>query len=209
MIDALLYQAVKHLTTFDALLALVVILTLLGHRRQSLVVWWGISAALTVIFSLVFSRLGSALYVDHRTYTAVHFGPLAPLSPLFPHSAHNSFPSGHSVLTALIVAIVFLLNRRWAIPFVVLGLLDDWVRVGLSAHRAIDIGGGWVFVAIATALAIPTGAVIAAVLLPLASTAGPASMRGLRQLSRLGHACVFGLSARGSRARARARANQR
>ncbi len=177
MIDVLLYQAVKHLTIFDVLLAVFVVLALLAQRRRSLIVWWCVAAPLMTTLSVVLSRLGSALYVDHRTYTAIHFGPLDPLAPLFPHSASNSFPSGHSVLTAIIVSCVFLLSRRWSIPFVVLGLLDDWIRVGVSAHRAIDIVGGWMFVGIGTALAIPVGAVLAAMVLPALTNAGPQSRR--------------------------------
>ena len=158
--------AVKHLTILDAGLAAIVLVGLLLPRRHATLVWWALSSALMVAFSFLFSRVGNLVYDDPRSVTAVHLKPLAPLVPFLPHLEHNSFPSSHAVFAAVIVSMVLFLSPRWTIPFVILGALDTWARVGLGPHQVVDIAGGWLIVALATLVAFVVGSIIAAVVLP-------------------------------------------
>src|SRR5947209_13478504 len=128
----MLELAVKHLTIFNAGLVALVLVGLLLRRRHATVVWWALSTALMITFSFLFSRAGSLVYHDPRSVTAVHLKPLAPLVPFLPHLEHNSFPSSHAIFAAMIVSMVLFLSRRWALPFVILGVLDTWVRMGVG-----------------------------------------------------------------------------
>lgn len=157
---------IGHLTVFEVFLLVPVLVLTLYRCRHAFVVCWAITTALMVLFSLLLSRLGSTLYQDPRPTTIIHLKVLTPLKPFLPHLVDNSFPSGHAVLAAVIVAAVLLVSRRWALPFVVLGILVNWARVGGGIHHTIDVVGGWAIVAIATLLAIALGTVITAVLLP-------------------------------------------
>lgn len=171
MPDTLIDYATKHLTIFDAGLAIVVVSTLLLQRPRRLRLWWGLTMLLMAGLTMVLSRIATMLYQDPRQFTAVHLSPLTPFVPFLPHLARNSFPSGHAVLTGLIVASVLFVSTRWTVPFVIMGILDVWVRVGMGAHQAIDILGGWAVVAIATAVAFPAAAIVTAIVLPWCQSA--------------------------------------
>src|SRR5947209_19924560 len=162
----MLELAVKHLTIFDAGLAAVVVAGLLLRRRHAAVVWWVMSSVVVVVLSFLFSRVAGLLYVDPRLGTTVHLKPLAPLVPFLPHLEYNSFPSSHAIFAAVIVSMVLFLDRRWTLPFVILGLLDSWARAGFGPHQAVDIAGAFLIVSLATLVAFFSGALVAAVVLP-------------------------------------------
>lgn len=157
---------VRHLTIFDALLLLPVLVIILYRRRHAFIVCWGITTALMLLLSFALSRLSSLLYRDPRPATVVHLQALTPLKPFLPHFMDNSFPSGHAVLTAAIVATVMLVSRRWSIPFIILGILVNWAREGGGINHTIDVAGGWLIVGVSALIAVALGTVITAVVLP-------------------------------------------
>ncbi len=157
---------VRHLTISDVVLLIPVLVLNLYRCRHAFVVCWAITTALMLLLSFLLSRLVSTLYQDPRPSTVVHLAFLTPFKPFLPHLMNNSFPSGHAVLTAAIVASVLLVSRRWSIPFVILGILVNWAREGGGIHHTIDVAGGWAIVAVATLIAVGLGTVITAVLLP-------------------------------------------
>lgn len=167
---------IRHLTIFDVSLLVPVLAITLYRRRHAFVVCWAITTVIMLLLSFLLSRLGSLVYRDPRPATVVHLQQLAPFKPFLPHLMDNSFPSGHAVLTAVIVATVMLVNRRWAVPFVILGVLVNWAREGWGIHHTIDVVGGWLIVGVAGLIAVALGTVITAVLLPRI----PASYTGER-----------------------------
>jgi membrane-associated phospholipid phosphatase len=157
---------VKHLTFFNAGLTVVILGSLLFRRRHANIVWWTVSTSLMISFSFLLSRAGGMVYQDPRPLTTVHLRPLAVLIPFLPHVDHNSFPSSHAVLAAALASSVLFLSQRWAIPVVIVGILDTWARMGLGSHQVINVIGGSLVVALATMLAFLMGTIFAAVLLP-------------------------------------------
>jgi undecaprenyl-diphosphatase len=151
--------AAQHLMTVDAVLAVIVVLGLLVRRRHANIVWWTVTFVLMVGLSFAISRLVGSIYVDPRPFVVGHY------RPLLPHTANNGFPSGYATAAAVIVFAVLLLNRRWAIPFIVLALLIDWARVGVGLQHTIDIVGAWVIVALSTVVAFWIGALLSAIFL--------------------------------------------
>jgi hypothetical protein len=178
--------AEKHLTIFEACLGVLVLAGLLFRRRHAFVVWWATSMALLAVFTFLLCRAASAVYRDPRAVTIAHLKGLSPLVPFLPHLPRNSFPSSHAVLAGLIVSAVLFVNMRWAIPFAILGPLDTYARTGFGPHQAIDVGGAWLIVAIAAALAFLVGSIMAAVVLPSIPPSWTAERFRLRRSQRLG-----------------------
>ncbi|GAC1445735.1 MAG: hypothetical protein NVSMB52_08030 [Chloroflexota bacterium] len=166
MFSDLVTIAIQRVTTFEVILAVVVLAFLLYRHRHAFVVYWTVTMSLTVVFSFVLSRASGIVYSDPRPDTVIHLKPLLPFESFLPHVAGNSFPSGHAMLTALIVVAVLLVSKRWSIPFILLGLIVNRVRVGGGSHHLIDIAGSFLMVGISVLVAMILGSVIAAVLLP-------------------------------------------
>ncbi|MDQ2743206.1 MAG: phosphatase PAP2 family protein [Chloroflexota bacterium] len=138
----------KYLVFLDGLLALAVIAWLLARRPRADAVRWAIAILLLLFLSFVFATIGAAVYSDPRPFSVDH------VKPLIPHAADNGFPSDHALLAAAIVAAVLIIAPLWTAPFVVLGVLVDWARVGAGIHHVSDVVGSVVFVAIATLIAV-------------------------------------------------------
>ncbi len=140
--------AAKYLVFLDALIALAAVIWLLRQRPRSQAVRWFIATVIMLVLSYVFAKIGAALYSDPRPFTVDH------VKPLISHAADNGFPSDHALLAAAIVGAVLLLSPTWSIPFVILGILVDWARVGSGIHHVLDVIGSSVFVAIALLIGI-------------------------------------------------------
>lgn len=166
MLDDMLTYAARHLTFFDAGLAVVVVLALLLQRPRRVRLWWGFTMLLMSMLAMMLSRIATVVYSDPRPPTVLHLSWMKPFLPLLPHLSNNSFPSAHAVLTGLIVASVLFLSVRWTAPFAIMGALDVWVRLGFQQHQVIDALGGWAVVSMAMLMAFPAGAVLTAVVLP-------------------------------------------
>lgn len=135
--------AAKYLVFLDALFALAVVLWLLRDRSRPQAARWLIATVIMLVLSYVFAKIGASIYSDPRPFTVDH------VKPLISHAPDNGFPSDHALLAAAIVAAVLYLSPVWTIPFVILGILVDWARVGTGVHHLVDVLGSAVFVAIA------------------------------------------------------------
>lgn len=152
--------AARHLATVDIVLAALVLIPLLYRRYHAAVVCWTITSLLVLTLSFAFALIGRALYDDPRPFVVNHF------TPLVPYTTNNGFFDGYAVLAAVTAFVVLFLNRRWAIPFVILALLVDWARMGLGVHHPVDIVASWVFAALATLIAAVIGPIVTALVLP-------------------------------------------
>jgi undecaprenyl-diphosphatase len=152
--------AATHLMVFDSVLAITVVCILLYPRHHAAVVCWAFTSAIMTVLSLLFFRLADAWYSDPRPFVVGRF------HPLLAHTANNGFPSGYALVAGIIVFLVVILSRRWAVPFLILALLVDWARVGVGIHHLVDIAGSWGIIVVAGSLAIVVGPVITAILLP-------------------------------------------
>ena|SRR5947209_6957622 len=157
--DVTLFAA-QHLVFADAILAALVVAGLLYRRHHAAVVCWAITVVTMLSISLVLFRIFDALFFDPRPFAVGHY------HPLLAHTANNGFPSGYALLSAAIVSAVQFANRKWAVPFIILGLLVGWARVGVGIHHVIDIAGSWGIVTLASLIAFMVGPLAAAILLP-------------------------------------------
>lgn len=139
--------AASYLIFLDAVLALGVLAWLWFRRPQPSMVGWALTVAIMLVLSLLFSRIGAGIHADPRPFTLDH------VKPLISHPADNGFPSDHALLAAAIVAAVLLASPAWSVPFVVLGFLVDWARVGAGLHHVEDVVGSTLFVLLATVVA--------------------------------------------------------
>lgn len=139
--------AAKYLIFIDAILAAVVLVWLLGRRSRPTILQWFLAAVVMLVLSYIFAHIGSAAYRDPRPFTQDH------VKPLITHAPDNGFPSDHALLAAAIVAAVLLASPVWIAPFVILGFLVDWARVGAGIHHVQDVVGSTLFVALATLIA--------------------------------------------------------
>jgi len=140
--------AAQYLVFIDAVLALGILAWLLYRRPRSAVTRWIVAALIMVVLSYGLAKIGAAIYNDPRPFTQDH------VKPLLSHAPDNGFPSDHALLAAAIVAAVLLVSPLWALPFVVLGVLVDWARVGAGIHHVQDVVGSSLFVLLATIVAL-------------------------------------------------------
>lgn len=148
MPDSLTIFAASKLVYIDAVLAVIAVLYLLARRPADLWVRWAVAIVITAVVSGVLALIASHVISDPRPFTTDH------VKPLISHSADNGFPSDHALLAAVIVAALLLIDPLWAIPFVILGVLVDWARVGAGIHHVQDVLGSSVIVAIGLLVAL-------------------------------------------------------
>jgi undecaprenyl-diphosphatase len=141
--------AANYLVFIDLGLALVTIAVILLRRPRIETLKWALGAAIVLALSYVFAQIGAAVYSDPRPFSIDH------VRPLIAHAADNGFPSDHALLAAAIVALVLLADYRFVLPFVILGVIVDWARVGAGIHHVVDVVGSTLFVALATLIAVP------------------------------------------------------
>jgi undecaprenyl-diphosphatase len=132
-----------NILVFVSLALAVPTLAVLLMRARRRVPAWLLSAATTLLLSLVLARVAGMLYDDPRPFVVEH------VTPLVPHAADNGFPSDHALLAAAIVALVFLARPKASLPFAVLAALVDWARVASGVHHVIDVVGSSAIVAAA------------------------------------------------------------
>ncbi|HZU78090.1 MAG TPA: phosphatase PAP2 family protein [Dehalococcoidia bacterium] len=158
----------KELTIFAAsdliyitvALAAVALAALLWRRPRRSALRWAVAAVIVLVLSLVFSRIGGAIYNDPRPFTTSH------VPPLIAHAPDNGFPSDHALLAAAIVALMLLADPFSAVPFAVLAVLIDWARVGAGLHHVGDVAGSSLMVAAALLIAVAVAPWLAAAITP-------------------------------------------
>lgn len=142
--------AASYLVYIDVALAAVILIYLLTTRSGRSIYQWLVAALCTLVLGYLFSKIAGDLYRDPRPFTIDH------VRPLIHHAADNGFPSDHALLAAAVVALVLLLDWRWALPFVVLAVLVDWARVGAGLHHVQDVAGSGLIVAVALLIGVAT-----------------------------------------------------
>lgn len=152
--------AANDLVFIDALLAAAVVISLLFRRPRPLILRWVIAVGVMLVVSYIAATIGAAAYNDPRPFTTDH------VRPLISHAPDNGFPSDHALLAAAIVAAVALVSPLWALPFVVLGFLVDWARVGAGIHHVVDVVASSLFVALGLLLALLVAPLITGLVLP-------------------------------------------
>lgn len=140
--------AAKYLVFIEAALALAMLGYIFRRGPRQAILRWGLTAAVILILSYVFARIGAAAYADPRPFTEDH------VRPLIAHAADNGFPSDHALLAAALVAMVAIANLRMALPLTIFAVLVDWARVGAGIHHVADVIGSTAFVALATIIAV-------------------------------------------------------
>jgi undecaprenyl-diphosphatase len=140
--------AAKYLVFIAVALAAVVLAVRLWPRPRLGLLRWGIAAVVMLVLSLVFAKIGAAVYNDPRPFTTDH------IQPLIAHAADNGFPSDHALLAAAVVVLVAMVDLAWSLPFVILAILVDWARVGAGIHHVVDVVGSTLFVALAALIAL-------------------------------------------------------
>jgi undecaprenyl-diphosphatase len=144
MLADLTIFAASYLIFVDAVVAVVVLAYLLYRRPLEPVLRWAIALIIALVLGYLAARLGGHLYKDPRPFTQDH------VKPLISHAPDNGFPSDHALLAAVIVAAFLLVDPLWSIPFIVLGFLVDWARVGAGIHHVSDVVGSSIIIAITT-----------------------------------------------------------
>jgi membrane-associated phospholipid phosphatase len=147
--------AAKYLILIDAAAAGLLILYTLYYRPRTEWLRWTVTAGLILVISVILAQLAGMAYNDPRPFTMDH------VRPLIAHGNDNGFPSDHALLAAAIVAVVALLDLRLCLPFVVLGFLVDWARVGAGIHHVVDVVGSSLIVAVAVLIALLVAPAIA------------------------------------------------
>jgi undecaprenyl-diphosphatase len=155
--------AAQYLVFIDLALALPTIAVILYRKPRIAALQWIFAAGIMLVLSYALAHIGASAYNDPRPFSVDH------VRPLIPHAADNGFPSDHALLAAAIVALVLLADYRFALPFVILGILVDWARVGAGIHHVVDVVGSSVFVALATIIAIPIAILLTRVTAPVVS----------------------------------------
>ena len=91
--------------------------------------------------------LGLAIY-DPRPFVVAHS------VPLIAHTADNGFPSDHTLLTAAIAAVVFVLNRKLGLVLFGISLAVGLARIAALLHSPLGIAGSLLIAIVATGVAV-------------------------------------------------------
>lgn len=128
------------------LLALATIWFLLGvprAKRKEVIIFAVPSVLLTFLLSLIAAKL----YSNPRPFVVGHF------TPLVAHGFDNGFPSDHTLVSAVVSAIVWRYNRVVGSVLFGLTLLVGLSRVYVGVHHLIDIIGA-IVIAVASTLIV-------------------------------------------------------
>lgn len=116
-------------------IALAVVLMVIPRTRRI-----GISMAAALVIGLVVCNLTlKPLMARMRPYDyqLTHFGKAIPLIIATPHD--YSFPSGHTIASFEGAIALFLYNRKWGIPALILAGLIAFSRLYLYVHYPTDV----------------------------------------------------------------------
>lgn len=143
LVDTLMKDAAKYL--IFGVFAVVAVLCLVRLWRRE---WRPVVAtAATLALTFVLGLLGAALYAEQRPFTThkVHL--------LVAHAAGQSFPSDHATAAfGVALAVWVFLSWRWGVLLFLAALLIGFARVYDGIHYPLDIAGGLLAAAIATAV---------------------------------------------------------
>jgi undecaprenyl-diphosphatase len=127
----LIIIAAKYLIALPLVIAGIFLLTTRPTvRKQALVL-----GAIAGILSYAAAKVAGLLYFNPRPFVISH------VAPLIPHAADNGFPSDHTLLAAVIAAVVTKYNWRLGLVLWVVALLIGIARVLAGVHHSIDVVG--------------------------------------------------------------------
>jgi undecaprenyl-diphosphatase len=106
-----------------------------GWRQRIFVAAEGILAVL--LAHDIINRAIRYFYPHLRPFAALNFTPL-----LLGKTPDNSFASGHMTIFFALSTIIFCVNRKWGIWFMVLSLLMGLGRIFVGIHWPVDILAG-------------------------------------------------------------------
>lgn len=109
-------------------------------KRKEVVIFAVPSVLLTFLLSLIAAKL----YMNPRPFVVGHF------TPLVAHGFDNGFPSDHTLLSAVVSAIVWRYNRVVGAVLFGLTILVGLSRVYVGVHHLIDIIGAIVIAVVST-----------------------------------------------------------
>jgi membrane-associated phospholipid phosphatase len=121
-------------------------LAYLAWRQRSR--WLELAFATVFIGSIAFllSRVLDQLISSPRPFV------VSGQPPLIPGALDNGFPSDHTLLVAVVAAVVTLANWRVGLVMWALALLIGLARVYARVHHLVDIAGSLIIVAVALGL---------------------------------------------------------
>jgi undecaprenyl-diphosphatase len=90
------------------------------------------------VVALALAKLAVKLYYDPRPF--VH----GACQAVVPHAADNGFPSDHTLLGAVMAAIVWRYSKLWSVIIGLLTIAVGTARVAGCIHSPIDIIGAFV-----------------------------------------------------------------
>ncbi len=127
--DLLYIFGAKYLFALSPLIALVFFLKQSFDIKKKIVFF--AVFAIPLIYLVAF--LAGLAYDNPRPFVAENF------IPLVEHAADNGFPSGHTLFTASIAAIIYFFNRRIGNILLLIAMAVGMSRVGAGVHHSIDI----------------------------------------------------------------------
>ena len=160
MPGALTIFTASYLVFLEALVAGVLVLSLLYRKPRALLVQWVIACGVMVIAAYIAAQIGGALYTAPRPFVVGHF------HPLIAHDPDNGFPSDHALMAAALLAAVALARVRWTIVILPFAVLVGWARVGAGLHHPIDVVGSDVCVAVGMIVAVLVAPALTSLVLP-------------------------------------------
>ncbi len=107
---------------------------------------FGIFTAAAAAVALALGKLGNALINDPRPFVTDN------VTPLIAHAADNGFPSDHTLIAALLAAVVITKNRALGSAMLIIALAVGVSRVAAHVHHPLDIAGSFIISAIAVAI---------------------------------------------------------
>ncbi|MGN6599001.1 MAG: phosphatase PAP2 family protein [Actinomycetes bacterium] len=142
-VDTVMKAAASYLIFGVFAVLAVLCLLRLWRREWRPVIATGAALVLTFVLALV----GGALYAEKRPFVTHH------VHQLVAHTADQSFPSDHATAAfGIALAVWVFLSWRWGAVLFAAALLIGFARVYDGIHYPLDIAGGLVAAAVATAI---------------------------------------------------------
>ncbi len=117
-----------------------------GLPQRSDLVELAVAALFIAALSFLLAKAGSGLIASPRPFVVTG------TPPLISSATDNGFPSDHTLLLAVVAALVTLVSRRAGLLFWGLALLVGLARVYAGVHHLIDITGSLAIASLALLL---------------------------------------------------------
>lgn len=131
MLNFLIIIGAKYLVFVVVFIAFVYAINQDESERKKLI----LLAVISFPTAYVMAKIGSLLYYDPRPFVMGDFAPLIYSVP------DNGFPSGHTLISALIASIAYFGSQRLGVALFILALIVSLSRVLAGVHSFVDILG--------------------------------------------------------------------